>query len=74
MFIIVFISSFEYQQSQEYMLGAEFKLPSVAYDDGTQEKKAPIRVKFEIPYYTLSGIQVYIFLIEGAILTQCKLG
>ncbi|KAI3750751.1 hypothetical protein L2E82_21545 [Cichorium intybus] len=43
---------------KEYMLGAEYKLPSVAYEDGTPDKKAPIRVKFEIPYFTVSGIQV----------------
>lgn len=41
------------------MLGAEFKLPSVTYEDATPDKKAPIRVKFEIPYFTISGIQVY---------------
>ncbi|KAL7618928.1 hypothetical protein Lser_V15G01059 [Lactuca serriola] len=43
---------------KEYMLGAEFKLPSVTYEDATPDKKAPIRVKFEIPYFTISGIQV----------------
>ncbi|XP_076937039.1 AP-1 complex subunit mu-2-like, partial [Bidens hawaiensis] len=43
---------------KEYMLGAEFRLPSVAYEDATPNKKTPIRVKFEIPYFTVSGIQV----------------
>ncbi|KAM0035127.1 putative clathrin adaptor, mu subunit, Longin-like domain superfamily, AP complex, mu/sigma subunit [Helianthus debilis subsp. tardiflorus] len=43
---------------KEYMLGAEFRLPSVAYEDPTPNKKTPIRVKFEIPYFTVSGIQV----------------
>jgi len=39
-------------------LRAEFLLPSVSADDGVPERKAPVRVKFEIPYFTVSGIQV----------------
>jgi AP-1 complex subunit mu len=35
---------------------AHFKLPSVQSED--QEAKPPIEVKFEIPYFTTSGIQV----------------
>jgi len=35
---------------------AHFKLPSVEKED--QEAKPPIEVKFEIPYFTTSGIQV----------------
>lgn len=35
---------------------AHFGLPSVAAED--QEAKPPIQVKFEIPYFTTSGIQV----------------
>lgn len=41
------------------MLRAEFRLPSITAEEATPEKKAPIRVKFEIPYFTVSGIQVY---------------
>jgi AP-1 complex subunit mu len=40
------------------MCRAEFSLPSVTSEEATPEKKAPIRVKFEIPYFTVSGIQV----------------
>lgn len=40
------------------MLRAEFSLPSITDEEGTPERKAPIRVKFEIPYFTVSGIQV----------------
>lgn len=40
------------------MLRAEFRLPSITDEDATPERKAPIRVKFEIPYFTVSGIQV----------------
>ncbi|CAI7825270.1 unnamed protein product, partial [Closterium sp. NIES-53] len=42
---------------KEYLLRARFSLPSVAAEDDVAEKKAPIRVKFEIPYFTVSGIQ-----------------
>jgi AP-1 complex subunit mu len=40
------------------MCRAEFSLPSVTAEEAVPEKKAPIRVKFEIPYFTVSGIQV----------------
>lgn len=40
------------------MLRAEFTLPSITAEDAAPERKAPIRVKFEIPYFTVSGIQV----------------
>ena len=40
------------------MLRAEFSLPSIVAEDAVPERKAPIRVKFEIPYFTVSGIQV----------------
>ena len=40
------------------MLRAEFHLPSITAEEATPERKAPIRVKFEIPYFTVSGIQV----------------
>ncbi|KAG2600118.1 hypothetical protein PVAP13_5KG494800 [Panicum virgatum] len=50
---------------KEYMCRAEFSLPSITAEEGAQEKKAPIRVKFEIPYFTVSGIQVrYLKIIE----------
>lgn len=42
------------------MLRAEFKLPSITSDEDAPDRKAPIRVKFEIPYFTVSGIQVYL--------------
>lgn len=40
------------------MLRAEFSLPSITAEEAAPERKAPIRVKFEIPYFTVSGIQV----------------
>jgi len=42
---------------QEYKMRAKFSLPSVQADEEV-EKKPPIKVKFEIPYFTVSGIQV----------------
>lgn len=50
---------------KEYMLRAKFGLPSVAAEEDTAERRPPIRVKFEIPYFTVSGIQVrYLKIIE----------
>ncbi|KAL0441018.1 UNVERIFIED_CONTAM: AP-1 complex subunit mu-2 [Sesamum radiatum] len=45
--------------NKEYMLRAEFRLPSIVSEDAVADRKAPIRVKFEIPYFTVSGIQIY---------------
>ncbi|KAE9467436.1 hypothetical protein C3L33_00663, partial [Rhododendron williamsianum] len=51
--------------NKEYMLRAEFSLPSITSEEATPDRKAPIRVKFEIPYFTVSGIQVrYLKIIE----------
>jgi hypothetical protein len=48
---------------KEYVLRASFLLPSVeaedAHSDGRHgNRMPPIKVKFEIPYFTVSGIQV----------------
>ncbi|KAH0659296.1 hypothetical protein KY289_028044 [Solanum tuberosum] len=49
----------------DYMLRAEFRLSSVISEDTPPDRKASIRVKFEIPYFTVSGIQVrYLKIIE----------
>ena len=39
---------------------AHFGLPSVQNEDGGENWKKPIEVKFEIPYFTVSGLQVAI--------------
>ena len=39
---------------KEYMLRDEFALPSITAEDAIPEWHAPIRVKFEIPYFTVS--------------------
>ncbi|XP_033738524.1 AP-1 complex subunit mu-1 [Pecten maximus] len=48
---------------KEYLMRAHFGLPSVQAEE--TEGKPPIHVKFEIPYFTVSGIQVrYLKIIE----------
>ncbi|XP_040202361.1 AP-1 complex subunit mu-2 [Rana temporaria] len=48
---------------KEYLMRAHFGLPSVEREE--LEGKPPIGVKFEIPYFTVSGIQVrYMKIIE----------
>jgi hypothetical protein len=44
---------------KEYLMRAHFNLPSVLSED--VEARAPMKVKFEIPYFTTSGIQVSFF-------------
>jgi hypothetical protein len=44
------------QGGKEYLMRAHFGLPSVVSEE--TEGKPPIQVKFEIPYFTTSGIQV----------------
>jgi len=53
----------QFQGGKEYLMRAHFGLPSVTSEDN--DKKKPIAVKFEIPYFTVSGIQVrYLKIIE----------
>eukprot|EP01103_Thecamoeba_quadrilineata_P015956 TRINITY_DN5198_c0_g1_i1.p1 TRINITY_DN5198_c0_g1~~TRINITY_DN5198_c0_g1_i1.p1 ORF type:complete len:424 (+),score=71.62 TRINITY_DN5198_c0_g1_i1:102-1373(+) len=48
---------------KEYLMNAHFGLPSI--QDETPQSKPPISVKFEVPYYTMSGLQVrYLKIIE----------
>eukprot|EP00041_Stephanoeca_diplocostata_P017365 m.348604 g.348604 ORF g.348604 m.348604 type:complete len:430 (-) comp20678_c0_seq1:246-1535(-) len=48
---------------KEYLLRAHFGLPSITTEDA--EGRPPIGVEFEIPYFTVSGIQVrYLKIIE----------
>ncbi len=43
---------------KEFLLRAKFGLPSVAAEDEQVGRMPPIRVSYEIPYFTVSGIQV----------------
>lgn len=61
----------QFHGGREYLMRAHFGLPSISASDsdskGKDENawKAPIAVKFEIPYFTVSGIQVrYLKIIE----------
>ncbi|KAF7792192.1 hypothetical protein EIP86_003224 [Pleurotus ostreatoroseus] len=50
---------------REFLMRAHFGLPSVRGDQESLDKRAPITVKFEIPYFTVSGIQVrYLKIVE----------
>ena len=42
---------------REFLLRAKFSLPSVAAEEEQRGRMPPIRVAFEIPYFTVSGIQ-----------------
>ena len=54
----------QFAGGKEYMMRAHFGLPSIAGDDA-DKWKAPIEVRFEIPYFTVSGLQVrYLKIIE----------
>lgn len=44
------------QGGKEFLMRAHFGLPSV--ENNELEGKPPVTVKFEIPYFTVSGIQV----------------
>jgi AP-1 complex subunit mu len=51
----------QFPGQKEFLLRAHFGLPSIgAADSGppTNAMKKPITVKFEIPYFTVSGVQV----------------
>ncbi|QRV84468.1 Adaptor complexes medium subunit family [Ceratobasidium sp. AG-Ba] len=50
--------------AREFLMRAHFGLPSVRGAED-MEKRAPITVRFEIPYFTVSGIQVrYLKIVE----------
>lgn len=53
----------QFPGGKEYLMRAHFGLPSIDSED--QEGRPPISIKFEIPYFTTSGIQVrYLKIIE----------
>ena len=58
----------QFYGAREYLMRAHFGLPSVSAattDEDRENWKAPIKVSFEIPYFTVSGIQVrYLKIIE----------
>lgn len=49
---------------KEFLMRAHFGLPSVKSEE-TVDRRTPISIKFEIPYFTVSGIQVrYLKIVE----------
>ncbi|KAK2195721.1 bifunctional Longin-like domain superfamily/Mu homology domain/Clathrin adaptor [Babesia duncani] len=48
----------EFQGEKEFTMHASFALPSVSDDTRESFSKNPIKVKFEIPYFTVSGVSV----------------
>lgn len=53
------------QGQKEYTVRGSFQLPSVHSEERDNFRKVPITVLFEIPYFTVSGIQVrYLKIIE----------
>ena len=61
-------SHVQFYGGKEVLMHASFGLPSVLAEDtseGEKWKKRAIQVRFEIPYFTVSGIQVrYLKVIE----------
>ncbi|RKP26670.1 AP-1 complex subunit MU-1-like protein [Syncephalis pseudoplumigaleata] len=54
----------QFQGAREFYMRAHFGLPSVR-DEEPEIKRPPINVQFEIPYFTVSGIQVrYLKVVE----------
>ena len=56
----------QFAGGKELHMRAHFGLPSVRTEDPAEvHKRAPMSVKFEIPYFTVSGIQVrYLKVVE----------
>jgi AP-1 complex subunit mu len=54
----------QFQGGREFRMRAHFGLPSLT-DDENPDKRPPISVKFQVPYLTMSGVQVkYLKVIE----------
>ena len=50
---------------KEFLMRAQFGFPSIQDEARDNYKKIPIQIKFEIPYFTVSGIQVrYLKIVE----------
>lgn len=56
----------QFHGQREYVMRARFGLPSITHtDEETSNWRRPINVRFEIPYFTVSGLQVrYLKIIE----------
>jgi AP-1 complex subunit mu len=48
----------QFPGGREFTMRARFGLPSVAAEEVSLGRMPPIKVKFSIPYFSVSGIQV----------------
>jgi AP-1 complex subunit mu len=54
----------QFPGGKEYLLRARFSLPSITTEE-EKMKRSPISVNFEVPYFTVSGLQVkYLKIVE----------
>lgn len=54
----------QFQGGREHVMRAQFGLPSI-HEEESEEDRPPIKVSFDIPYFTVSGIQVrYLKIVE----------
>jgi len=50
---------------RDHFVRAQFSIPSVSVEENKNRKQQPISIKFEIPYFTVSGLQVrYLKIVE----------
>ena len=56
---------------KEFLLRCKFGLPSVEAEEEAKGRMPPIRVKFEIPYFTVSGIQVRFSVLLVLMMSTC---
>lgn len=55
----------QFPGEREFLMRAHFGLPSISSTDEEVAKKPPISVQFELPYFTVSGVQVrYLKIVE----------
>lgn len=55
----------QFQGQKDFIMTASFSLPSIGAEDREEYFKRPISVKFEIPYFTVSGVTVrYLKILE----------
>lgn len=55
----------QFQGQKDSIMTASFNLPSISADNREEYFKRPINVKFEIPYFTVSGVTVrYLKILE----------
>jgi len=57
----------QFPGGKEYLLRARFSLPSITTEEDKM-KRQPIGVQFEVPYFTVSGLQVkYLKIVESTL-------